>query len=120
MEHGTLLRSLRLNYARSFQSVSKLYSDSLWQLDAVTGGLIRAWRRLRKAESVWKEHEASLRAEADERVRDVERSFEAEYKETAKVRRSPPSTASAAAACPQPPSSIVLASANLLLLRSPP
>ena len=85
-EHGELLSSLRSNYASSFQSVARLHSDTLWQLDAVVGGLIRCWRRLRKAESVWKDHERQLQLDSDRRVQDVERAFEKEYQEVAKVR----------------------------------
>ena len=87
VEHGNLLRQLRSAYAESFENVARLHSDSLWQLDAVSAGLIRCWRRLREAENLWDEHEKKLYERADNMARDVELKFEDEYKQMAKIRK---------------------------------
>ena len=86
MEHGRLLRDLRTRYAKSFMTASRLHSDALWQLDSVVAGLIRCWRRLEDAESLWQQHEVKLLEEADGRILNIEKNAEQEYLETLKVR----------------------------------
>jgi hypothetical protein len=77
---------LRKHYANSFQTATRLHSDVLWQLDAVSAGLIRCWRRLNDAEGLWKNHEELLQRIADDKLAEVEANFDIEYKAVAKVR----------------------------------
>lgn len=85
MEHGRLLRDIRTKYGEAFEAVATLHKDAVDQLDKVSEGLIRAWRRLDGAEVRWADREELLRKDAEEKIGDVERNFEIEYKATAKV-----------------------------------
>ena len=85
MEHGRLLRDIRTKYGEAFEAVATLHNDAVDQLDKVSEGLIRAWRRLDGAEVRWADREELLRKDAEEKIGDVERNFEIEYKATAKV-----------------------------------